>query len=106
MYAGTSYSDFLYILIVNLLDFGHLLTFSNSRFMSFMILLYAGPSMNTLVSSANSIENNKSDDLEKLLIYKMKRRGPSMDPWGTPCVICFLSEWQSLYSTNCSLKDK
>ena len=57
--------------------------------MSFMILLYAVPSMNTLVSSANSIENNKSDDLEKSLIYKMKRRGPSMDPWGTPCVICF-----------------
>ena len=45
--------------------------------------------MNTLVSSANSIENNKSDDLEKLLIYKMKRMGPSMDPWGTPCVIFF-----------------
>ena len=43
--------------------------------------------MNTLVSSANSIENNKSDDLEKSLIYKMKRRGPCMDPWGTPCVI-------------------
>ena len=41
--------------------------------------------MNTLVSSANSIENNKSDDLEKSIIYKMKRRGPSMDPWGTPC---------------------
>ena len=37
--------------------------------------------MNTPVSSANSIENNKLDDLEKSLIYKMKRRGPSMDPW-------------------------
>ena len=43
--------------------------------------------MNTLVSSSNSIENNKSYDLEKLLIYKMKRMGPSMDPWGTPCLI-------------------
>ena len=56
--------------------------------MSFMILLYAVPSMNTLVSSANSIENNKSDDLEKSLIYKMKRMGSIMDPWGIPCVIC------------------
>ena len=56
-----------------------------------MILLYAVPSMNTLVSSANSIENNKSDDLEKSLIYKMKRRDPSMDPWGTPCVF-FLNQ--------------
>ena len=89
MYDGTSYSEFFKILIVNLLDFSHFFTFSNSRFMSFMILLYAVPSMNTLVSSANSIENNKSDDLEKSLIHKMKRRGPSMDPWGTPCVICF-----------------
>ena len=70
-------------------------------------ILFAVPSINTHVSSANSIENNKSDDLEKSLIYKMKRRGPSMDPLGTPCVICFFkSEWQSLYSTNCSLKDK
>ena len=74
---GTSYSEFLKILIVNLLDFSHWSTFSNSRFMSFMILLYAVPSMNTLVSSANSIENNKSDDLEKSLIYKTKR---CMDP--------------------------
>ena len=56
------------ILIVNLLDLNHLSTFSNSRFMSFIILLYEVPSMNTLVSSANSIENNKSDDLEKSLI--------------------------------------
>ena len=44
--------------------------------MSFMILIYAVPSMNTLVSFANSIENNKSDDLEKSLTYQMKRRGP------------------------------
>ena len=48
----------------NLFDLSHLATFSNSVFMSFMILLYAVPSMNTLVSSANSIENNKSDALE------------------------------------------
>ena len=48
--------------------------------------------MNTLVSSANSIENSKSDDLEKSLIYNMNRRGPSMDPCGTPCVISFLSD--------------
>ena len=52
--------------------------------------------MNT---SENSIENSKSDDLEKSLIYNMNRRG-------TPCVISFLSDLQSLYSTNCSLNDK
>ena len=42
--------------------------------------------MNTPVSSASSIEKNKSDDLEKLLIYKMKSMYPSMDPSGTLCV--------------------
>ena len=61
------------ILRVNLFDLSHASTFSNSLFMSFMILLYAVPSMNTLVSSANSIENSKSDDLEKSLIYNMNR---------------------------------
>ena len=75
-------------------------------FMSFMILLYEVPSMNTLVSSSNSIENSKSDDLEKSLIYNMNRRGPSMHLCGTPCVISFISDLQSLYSTKCSLNDK
>ena len=89
------------ILRVNLFDLSHVSTFSKSLFMSFMILLYAFPLMKTLVSSANSIENSKSDDLEKSLIY-MNKRGSSMDP----CVISFLSDLQSLYSTNCSLNDK
>ena len=48
--------------------------------------------MNTLVSSSNSIVNNRSDALEKSLMYNINRRGPSMDPWGTPCVICFFSQ--------------
>ena len=65
---GTSYSDFFLIFRVNLFDLSHLSTFSNSQFMSFMILLYAVPSMNTLMSSANSIENSKSYELEKSLI--------------------------------------
>ena len=36
--------------------------------------------MNTLVSSANSIVNSRSDALEKSLMYNINRRGPSMDP--------------------------
>ena len=68
------------MLTVNLFDLSHLSTFTNSIFMSFMILLYAVPSMNTLVSSANNMENNRSDALEKSCIYKMNSRGPSMDP--------------------------
>ena len=41
-----------------------------------MILLYVVPSINTLVSTSNSIENNKSDALEKSSIYTMNRRWP------------------------------
>ena len=48
--------------------------------MSLMILLYAVPSMNTLVSFENSIETNQSDALEKALLYTMNRKCPSMDP--------------------------
>ena len=47
--------------------------------MSFMILLYEVPSIYTLVSSANSIANSKSYDLEKSLIYNMNRMGLSID---------------------------
>ena len=67
------------MLTVNLFDLSHLSTFTNSIFMSFMILLYAVHSMNTLVSSANNMENNRSDALEKSFMYKINNRGPSMD---------------------------
>ena len=68
------------MLTVNLFDLSNLSTFTNSIFMSFMILLNAVPSMNTLVSSANNMENNRSDALEKSFMYKMNSRGPRMDP--------------------------
>ena len=68
------------MLTVNLFDLSHLSTFTNSVFMSFMILLYAVPSINTLVSSAINMENNRSDALEKSFMYKMNSKGPSMDP--------------------------
>ena len=44
------------MLTVNLFDLSDLSTFTNSVFMSFITLLYAVPSMNTLVSSANNME--------------------------------------------------
>ena len=34
--------------------------------------------------SANKIENNKSDDLEKPLTWRINNRGPNIDPCGTP----------------------
>ena len=42
---------------------------------------------NTLVSSANKIENISFETLLRSLIYIMNRIGPSTEPWGTPQVI-------------------
>ena len=51
--------------IVNLFALSHILTFSNSVFKILDIFSKFGPSMKTDVSSANNIENSRSDDLEK-----------------------------------------
>ena len=54
-------------------------TFSSSLFRISM------PSaINTLVLTANKIENNKSDDHEKSLTLRINNRGPNIDPCGTP----------------------
>ena len=56
--------------------------------------------MMTVVSSAKRIENRSSDALEKSFINTIKKRGPRIEPWGTPCVINFVSDLRLLYSTN------
>ena len=45
-----------------------------------MTSAYEYPSINTLVSSANKIENNKSDDLEKSLTLRINNRGETLAP--------------------------
>ena len=49
-----------------------------------MTSAYECPSIITLVSSANKIENNKSDDLEKSLTLRINNRGPNIDSCGNP----------------------
>ena len=49
-----------------------------------MTSAYECPSINTLVSSAHKIENNKSDDLKKSLTLKINNKGPNNDPCDTP----------------------
>ena len=49
-----------------------------------MTSAYECPSINTLVLSANKIENIKSDDLEKSLTLRINNKGPNIDPCGTP----------------------
>ena len=56
--------------------------------------------MMTLVSSAKRIENKMLDALEKSFINTIKKRGPMIEPWGTPCVIYFVSDLLLLYIIN------
>ena len=53
-----------------------------------MISVYECPSINTLVSSANKIENNNSDDLEKSFTLRINNRGP-ISIVLVPHVLCF-----------------
>ena len=49
--------------------------------------------MMTVVSSAKRIENKMLDALEKSFINTIKKRGPRIEPWGTPCVInCIVND--------------
>ena len=65
MFDGTSYSEFFLVFIVNLFALSHISIFSNSVFNILDIFSKCVPSMKTDVSSANNIENRRSDDLEK-----------------------------------------
>ena len=59
--------------------------------------------MMTVVSSAKRIENKMLDALEKSFINTIKKRGPRIEPWGTPCVINFVSDLLLSYITNWDL---
>ena len=43
------------------------------------------------------------DALEKSVTNAIKKRGPRIEPWGTPCVINFVSDLLLLYITNWDL---
>ena len=58
--------------------------FCSSSFIICIICSRCVPSIKTLVSSANVIEKKRSDALEKSLMYRIKRSGPKIVPWGTP----------------------
>ena len=45
--------------------------------------------MMKVVSSTKRIENKMLDAPEKSFINTIKKRGPRIEPWGTPCVINF-----------------
>ena len=75
-------------LIDHLLALSHSVNLANSQFnVAIIVVVICEPSIRTVVSSANNMENKFSDTLAKSLIYKINNKGPSMDPCGTPCVI-------------------
>ena len=59
-----------------------------------------------LVSSANNIDMQASDTVDKSLIYNKKSNGPNIDPCGTPQLICSVLDTMPLYVTYCFLLDK
>ena len=59
-----------------------------------------------LVSSANSIKLSRFEDFVMSFIYTKKRRGPKIDPWGTPQVMSVLDEFFERKVTNYFLFDK
>ena len=83
-------------LIDNLSALSHSVNFANSQFNVAIIVFIFVPSIRTVVSSANSMENKFSDTLAKSLIYKINNKGPSMDPCGTTCVIGMVADKVSL----------
>ena len=58
----------------------------------------------TLVSSANRTGLDTLDMiLGRSLIFRRKNRGPSMEPWGTPCLIAFLLTMQCKYQVTAQI---
>ena len=84
---------------VNLLACSHLSTLHNSSFRVSINFRYSCPSINTVVSSANKMENSKSEAREKLLTYKINSNGPKIEPYGTPWVNVFVSDLELPYCT-------
>ena len=79
-------------LIDHPLALSHSVNLANSQFNVVIIVLIYVPSIRTVVSSSNSVENKFSDTLAKSLIYKINNNGPS----GTPCVIDMVADKVSL----------
>ena len=70
-----------------------------------MATAYECPSISTLVSSANKIDNNKSDDLEKSLTLEINKKGPKIAPCSNPCVMFLMLDLMPLLESYCDLAE-
>ena len=80
----------------NLLAANQITTLFNSQFIHFTNSSVFLPFKNMLVSSANRIGNRMSDTLQISLTYNKNKRGPKIEPCGTPQVIAFHLELAEL----------
>ena len=62
----------------------HSVSLSNSKLTVFIRVLGLSCEKKTLESSAKSMKERMSDDLQKSLIYSINNSGPKRLPWGTP----------------------
>ena len=88
---------------VSLFSVSHVVIFSNSEFRISIADSMLYPSIKTLVSSANEIENISFETLLRSLIYIMNKSGPRTEPWGTPQVITLVCDLLLSRNTNCFL---
>ena len=87
----------------NLFALSQLVTSSNSLFINSILLLISLCEYKMVVSSANNIKSSTFEVYVISFTYNIKRRGPSIEPCGTPHVIFPGSEVQLLNVTNCVL---
>ena len=76
----------------NLLVANQITTLFNSHFIHFTNSSIFLPFKNILVSSANRIGKRMSDTLQISLMYNKNKRGPRIEPCGTPQVTCLSSD--------------
>ena len=93
----------LEVLRVSLLAESQTVNLASSAFNVFVISARSLPSRKTLVSSENQIANNFSETFGRSFIPSKKKRGPKIDPCGTPQVIVFCVELLLFIVTNCCL---
>ena len=60
--------------------------------------------MMTVVSSAKRIENKMLNALKRSFINTIKKRGPKIESWSTPCVINFVSDLLLLHNNLRSIR--
>ena len=87
----------------SLLVFSQSTTFIISSFVIFTRSSGFLPDTNISESSAKKSENRTLDTLARSFMFNKKSNGPNMETWGTPYVIKWRVELQSLYTTYCSL---